>query len=173
LRIIDACHTSRWCGCWGAVGYGHSTKNYSLFICRVCGQIVNSDRKSSLAVCVRAFLGRIGPCPNQLCFGFQVSRKYVLQRAFSPRCSRGQISECACCWRRESPWLQSWVAYLTELLPLSYSCVSHSSPLWTYKTNNAFFTVFCQVTGFYFSKDVLKLSCRSKRWGAYWVLIVT
>jgi hypothetical protein len=78
LRIIDAYHTSKWCSRFGAVGYGHSTNNYSLFLCRVCGLIVDSGRKSSLAVCVRAFLGRIGLCSNQPCFSFQVSRNQVL-----------------------------------------------------------------------------------------------
>jgi hypothetical protein len=57
LRMIDAYHTSRWCSRFGAVGYGHSTNNYLLFLCWVCGLIVDSGRKSSLAVCVGAFLG--------------------------------------------------------------------------------------------------------------------
>lgn len=56
LNIIDSWHTSKWCTHCGAVGEGHSS-NYSLFKCK-CGQIVNSDRKASLAIAVKSLLER-------------------------------------------------------------------------------------------------------------------
>lgn len=77
LRVPDAYHTSKWCSHCGAVGYGHASNNYSLFKCKACGQIVNSDRKASLAVAVKALLERIEPCSNQTCFSFQISRRQV------------------------------------------------------------------------------------------------
>jgi len=76
LSVVDAYHTSKWCSRCGAVGYGHSTKNYNLFRCTVCGQVVNSDRKASLAVAVKAFLERM-PDPDQSGFSFQFSKKRV------------------------------------------------------------------------------------------------
>jgi len=76
LKVVDAYHTSKWCSHCGAVGYGHSP-NYSLFKCKTCGQIVNSDRKASLAVAVKALLERIEPCSNQTCFSFQFSKRQV------------------------------------------------------------------------------------------------
>ncbi len=75
FRVIDAYHTSKWCSHCGAVGYGHAS-NYSLFKCKVCGQIVNSDRKASLAVAVKAFLERV-PFSNQEGFRIQLSKKQV------------------------------------------------------------------------------------------------
>jgi len=77
LNIVDAYHTSKWCSHCGAVGYGHAKNNYSLFKCKTCGQVVNSDRKSSLAVAVKALLERIEPCSNQPCFSFQISKRQV------------------------------------------------------------------------------------------------
>ncbi|MBU3957693.1 MAG: transposase, partial [Nanoarchaeota archaeon] len=56
LNIVDAWHTSKWCSHCGAVGKGHSA-NYSLFKCK-CGQVVNSDRKASLAIAVKSLLER-------------------------------------------------------------------------------------------------------------------
>jgi IS605 OrfB family transposase len=56
LNIVDSWHTSKWCSHCGAVADGHSS-NYSLFKCK-CGQIVNSDRKSSLAIAVKSLLER-------------------------------------------------------------------------------------------------------------------
>ncbi|MBI1972286.1 MAG: IS200/IS605 family element transposase accessory protein TnpB [Candidatus Aenigmarchaeota archaeon] len=58
LDIVDSWHTSKWCSHCGAVGNGHSS-NYALFRCK-CGQIVNSDRKASLAVAVKSLLEREG-----------------------------------------------------------------------------------------------------------------
>jgi IS605 OrfB family transposase len=57
LDIVDSWHTSKWCSHCGAVGKGHSS-NYSLFRCKECGQIANSDRKASLAVAVKSLLER-------------------------------------------------------------------------------------------------------------------
>jgi transposase len=59
LHDEDAYHTSKWCSHCGAVATkGHSSKNYTLFKCPECGQIVNSDRKASLAVAVKSLLVR-------------------------------------------------------------------------------------------------------------------
>jgi IS605 OrfB family transposase len=62
LNIIDSWHTSKWCSHCGAVGNGHSS-NYSLFKCK-CGQVVNSDRKASLAIAVKSLLERKGHTSN-------------------------------------------------------------------------------------------------------------
>jgi len=56
LNIVDSWHTSKWYSHCGALANGHSS-NYSLFKCK-CGQIVNSDRKSSLAIAVKSLLER-------------------------------------------------------------------------------------------------------------------
>ena len=57
LNIVDSWHTSKFCTRCGAVGKGHSS-NYSLFRCGNCGQVVNSDRKSSLAIAAKSLLER-------------------------------------------------------------------------------------------------------------------
>jgi IS605 OrfB family transposase len=57
LNIVDSWHTSKWCSHCGALAKGHSS-NYSLFKCKECGQIVNSDRKASLAIAVKSLLER-------------------------------------------------------------------------------------------------------------------
>ena len=64
VNRVDAYHTSKWCSHCGAVGKGHDGGNYALFRCRECGQIVNADRKASLAVAVKTLLERSG-FPNQ------------------------------------------------------------------------------------------------------------
>ena len=64
LNRVDAYHTSKWCSHCGAVGKGHDGGNYALFRCRECGQVVNADRKASLAVAVKCLLER-GSFPNQ------------------------------------------------------------------------------------------------------------
>lgn len=56
LNIIDSWHTSKWCSHCGALANGHSS-NYALFKCK-CGQIVNSDRKASLAIAIKSLLER-------------------------------------------------------------------------------------------------------------------
>lgn len=56
LNVVDSWHTSKWCSHCGALANGHSS-NYSLFKCK-CGQIVNSDRKASLAIAVKSLLER-------------------------------------------------------------------------------------------------------------------
>ncbi len=59
LTIVDAWHTSKWCSHCGAVARsGHSSTNYALFTCPSCSQVVNSDRKASLAVAVKSLLVR-------------------------------------------------------------------------------------------------------------------
>jgi IS605 OrfB family transposase len=64
LDIVDSWHTSKWCSHCGAVGRGHSHSNYSLFECKKCGLVVNSDRKASVAVAVKSLLER-SSSPNQ------------------------------------------------------------------------------------------------------------
>jgi IS605 OrfB family transposase len=60
LNIVDAYHTSKWCSHCGAVGNGHYGGNYALFKCAICGQVVNADRKASLAVATKTLLERSG-----------------------------------------------------------------------------------------------------------------
>lgn len=74
LNIVDSWHTSKWCTHCGAVGQGHSA-NYSIFKCKNCGQIVNSDRKASLAIAVKSLVERMFQDINQLVF--QISTKRV------------------------------------------------------------------------------------------------
>jgi IS605 OrfB family transposase len=57
LQVGDAYHTSKWCPHCGAVNNVHYSANYSLYKC-VCGLTVNSDRKASLAIAVKAVLER-------------------------------------------------------------------------------------------------------------------
>lgn len=69
LNLDDPYHTSKWCTRCGAVMQcGHSSSNYTLFKCSCCGQVVNSDRKSSLAVAVKTMLVRDLHNSNQACF---------------------------------------------------------------------------------------------------------
>ena len=75
LNAVDAYHTSKWCSHCGAVGKGHSS-NYSLFKCKKCGQVVNSDRKASLAVAVKSLLERNNHVPGRTDF-FQFSKRRV------------------------------------------------------------------------------------------------
>ncbi len=75
LKVVDAYHTSKWCSHCGAVGKGHSS-NYSLFKCKECGQIVNSDRKASLAVAVKSLLVRKKHCSDRTVF-FQFTSRQV------------------------------------------------------------------------------------------------
>jgi len=56
LNIVDSWHTSKWCSHCGALANGHNA-NYSLFKCK-CGQVVNSDRKASLAIAIKSLLER-------------------------------------------------------------------------------------------------------------------
>ena len=75
LNEVDSWHTSKWCSHCGAVGDGHSS-NYSLFKCKECGQIVNSDRKASLAIAVKSLLERNKHISNQNTF-VQISNRRV------------------------------------------------------------------------------------------------
>jgi IS605 OrfB family transposase len=74
LNIVDSWHTSKWCSHCGALANGHSS-NYSLFKCN-CGQIVNSDRKASLAIAIKSLLERNShiPKPN---ISIQISKRRV------------------------------------------------------------------------------------------------
>ncbi len=74
LNRVDPYHTSKWCSRCGAVGRGHDQGNYSLFRCVACGQIVNADRKASLAVAVKTLLERNGPFDEKT---FQISSRRV------------------------------------------------------------------------------------------------
>ncbi|MEM3186102.1 MAG: zinc ribbon domain-containing protein [Conexivisphaerales archaeon] len=56
LNRVDAYHTSKWCSHCGAVGNGHDGSIYSLFRCKECGQVVNADRKASLAVAIKTLV---------------------------------------------------------------------------------------------------------------------
>jgi len=58
VQEIDAYHTSKWCPHCGAVNEGHCPGNYSLYKCKECGLILNSDRKASLAIAVKSVLER-------------------------------------------------------------------------------------------------------------------
>ncbi len=58
LNMVDSWHTSKWCPRCGAVGEGHSASNYSLFKCKQCGFVANSDRKASLAIAAKSLLER-------------------------------------------------------------------------------------------------------------------
>ena len=58
LQVVDAYHTSKWCPHCGAVNNGHHSGNYSLYKCKSCGLVANSDRKASLAVAVKSVLER-------------------------------------------------------------------------------------------------------------------
>ncbi|MBI2530163.1 MAG: IS200/IS605 family element transposase accessory protein TnpB [Candidatus Diapherotrites archaeon] len=75
LNIVDSWHTSKWCSHCGALANGHSSSNYSLFKCK-CGQIVNSDRKASLAIAIKSLLERSNQVFNQPDF-FQISNRQV------------------------------------------------------------------------------------------------
>jgi transposase len=77
LNRVDAYHTSKWCSHCGAVGKGHDGGNYALFRCRECGQLVNADRKASLAVAVKCLLERGGGFPNQIDNTLQISSRRV------------------------------------------------------------------------------------------------
>ncbi|MBI2649422.1 MAG: IS200/IS605 family element transposase accessory protein TnpB [Thaumarchaeota archaeon] len=60
LNMVNPWHTSKWCSRCGAVGSRHDRANYSMFRCTACGLLVNSDRKASVAIAVKALLERSG-----------------------------------------------------------------------------------------------------------------
>jgi len=74
LSEVDPYNTSKWCSRCGAVNAGHVKGNYSQFRCRVCGLVMNSDRKASLAVAAKTFLERDGLSNQAL---LQISGKRV------------------------------------------------------------------------------------------------
>jgi hypothetical protein len=73
LNREDAYHTSKWCSHCGAEGRGHDGRIYALFRCKVCGQVVNADRKASLAVAVKTLALR-NRLPNQNWFQINARR---------------------------------------------------------------------------------------------------
>jgi len=58
LDMIDAYHTSKWCPYCGSVNPGHSNTNYSLYMCKTCGSVLNSDRKASKVIAIKSALER-------------------------------------------------------------------------------------------------------------------
>jgi IS605 OrfB family transposase len=74
LNIVDSWHTSKWCSHCGALAKGHSS-NYSLFKCGECGQVVNSDRKASLAIAVKSLLERKDTTNTSI--SIQISKRQV------------------------------------------------------------------------------------------------
>ncbi len=76
LVEINPYHTSKWCSHCGAINKGHQTGNYSLYVCKTCNQIVNSDRKASLAIAVKSVLERNTHNLTDLS-SFQISRTRV------------------------------------------------------------------------------------------------
>ncbi|MEW6294996.1 MAG: zinc ribbon domain-containing protein [Candidatus Diapherotrites archaeon] len=74
FNVVDAYHTSKWCSHCGALAKGHSS-NYALFKCK-CGQVVNSDRKASLAITIKSLLVREKHCSDQTVF-FQFTSRRV------------------------------------------------------------------------------------------------
>lgn len=77
LYEVDAYHTSKWCSKCGALNNGHYSGNYSLYKCRKCGQIVNSDRKASLAVAVKSVLERNKTHELTILSSIQISKTQV------------------------------------------------------------------------------------------------
>jgi IS605 OrfB family transposase len=76
LKEVSGRNTSRWCSHCGALGDGHESSNYSLFRCKDCKQVVNSDRKSSLAIAVKTLLERNKHISNQVA-SVQISSRRV------------------------------------------------------------------------------------------------
>ena len=76
LIEINPYHTSKWCTHCGAINRGHQTTNYALYVCKSCKQIVNSDRKASLAVAVKSVLERNAHNLNSLS-SIQISKTQV------------------------------------------------------------------------------------------------
>lgn len=60
IHAVDPWHTSKFCPNCGAVGDGHSKDNYSLFVCKECGRVVNSDRNASMNIAIKCLLERRG-----------------------------------------------------------------------------------------------------------------
>ena len=78
LKMVNAYHRSKWCSHGGAVGKkGHDGGNYALFRCRECGQIVDADRKASLAMAVKCPLEWDGGSFLNQNHSFQISSRRV------------------------------------------------------------------------------------------------
>lgn len=76
LVEVNPYHTSKWCSHCGAINNGHHSKNYSLYVCKTCKQIVNSDRKASLAIAIKSVLERNAHNLTDLS-SFQISKTQV------------------------------------------------------------------------------------------------
>lgn len=74
---VDPYHTSKWCPHCGAINCGHCSTNYSLYVCKKCKLIVNSDRKASLSVGVKSVLERTKSHKLTICKYVQISRTQV------------------------------------------------------------------------------------------------
>ena len=74
LDTVDAWHTSKFCSRCGAVGKGHYGRNYTLFRCKECGVVVNSDRKASMNIAIKSLLERRDTTNHD---SFQVSNRRV------------------------------------------------------------------------------------------------
>lgn len=81
LHVVDAYHTSKWCSRCGAVAKSGHSSNYALFKCS-CGQVVNSDRKASLAVATKTMLVREMHNSNQVCFSQTTSVRADVTQLF-------------------------------------------------------------------------------------------
>ncbi|RLJ00637.1 MAG: hypothetical protein DRP06_01715, partial [Candidatus Aenigmatarchaeota archaeon] len=57
-NLYDPYHTSKFCSNCGAINSGHLSTNYSLYKCRKCGRICNSDRNASKNVAIKSLLER-------------------------------------------------------------------------------------------------------------------
>jgi IS605 OrfB family transposase len=98
LSRVDPYHTSKWCTRCGAVAKNGHAKNYSLFRCKECGLVVNSDRKASFTVAVNTLLERTNPNAHSEMVQIS-SRRVPVNRLFRP-----------------SPMARSQVAVLTLIL---------------------------------------------------------
>jgi len=74
LDIVDAWHTSKFCSRCGAIGNGHDSSNYTLFRCKKCGVVVNSDRNASKNVALKSLLERENTANPKT---FQISNRRV------------------------------------------------------------------------------------------------
>jgi len=58
LGYVHPYHTSKWCPRCGSVNPPHDKKNYAIYRCSECGLECNSDRKASLTIALKKFVGR-------------------------------------------------------------------------------------------------------------------
>jgi IS605 OrfB family transposase len=58
LGYVHPYHTSKWCPSCGSVNPAHNKNNYAIYRCTNCGFECNSDRKASLTIALKKFVGR-------------------------------------------------------------------------------------------------------------------